>query len=86
MWLCRQIPQRHPQMVSSGAGCVVSRDGKWVAGMSTSHPAFLFVNRQERCIHANPLHPTIAPGKTVEGVSIIHIFWGSLQDFAQRIS
>jgi hypothetical protein len=85
MWLCRMIPQWYPRPVSGGGGCVVSRDGKWVAGMSTQNPAFLFVNRQERCIHANPLHPTIAPGETVEGTSVIHIFRGSLQDFAERI-
>ena len=86
MWLCRVIPQWHPQLVSKGAGCVVSKDGKWVAGMSTQHPAFLFVNRQERCIHANPLHPAIVPGETAEGNSTIHIFRGDLSDFARRIA
>jgi hypothetical protein len=86
MWLCRVIPQWYPQVVSKGGGCVVSRDGRWVAGMRTSNPAFLFVNRRERCIHANPLHATIASGETVEGTSLIHIFRGGRQDFAERIA
>jgi hypothetical protein len=85
LWLCRTIPQWHPQMVSRGAGCVVSQDGKWVAGMSTQNPAYVFVNRQERCIHANPLIPKVAPGETAEGSSIIHIFRGGLEDFSKRI-
>jgi hypothetical protein len=86
MWLCREIRQRHPQVVSKGAGWIVSRDGKWVAGMSTRNPAYLFINRRERCLHANPLHPQIAPGETAVGESTIHIFRGNLEDFAERMT
>jgi len=84
LWLGRKIPQHHPQTVSRGCACVVSKDGKWIAGMSTRTPAYAFHNRRERCVHADPLLGTVAPGATIEGTSEIHIFRGSLADFMNR--
>jgi hypothetical protein len=80
-WLCRRIPQRYPQAVTSGCGCVTSSDGKWVAGMTTPRPAFVFNNRRERCIHADPFMGEVVPGQTVEGASTIHVFRGNLEAF-----
>ena len=82
-WLCRRIPQRYPQAATSGCACVVSTDGKWVAGMTTRTPAFVFNNRRERCIHANPLMGDVMPGETVEGASTIHVFPGTIETFME---
>jgi hypothetical protein len=83
-WLFQQIPQRHPQAVSKGCACVVSANGNWVAGMTAPNPAFVFTNRRERCVHADPLLGDIAPGETAEGVSHIYILRGPLEGFAER--
>ncbi len=84
MWLGRKIPQHHPQVVSKGCACVVSKDGSWIAGMTTRVPAYAFHNRRERCIHADPFLGTVVPGATIEGISTIHIFRGTLADFMKR--
>jgi hypothetical protein len=90
-WICREfIPQRHPQVLSKGCACVVSSDGNWIAGMATDRPAYVFNNRgkpgtgQWRCIHADPLIGTVAPGETAEGTSMIYIFRGTLASFTKR--
>jgi len=84
LWLCRKIPQWHPQMVSRGCACVVSADGEWVAGMATDSPAYVFVNRVKRCVHADPLLPAVGPGETVEASSTIHILGGGVAEFARQ--
>jgi hypothetical protein len=84
LWLGRKIPQHHPQIVSRGCACVVSKDGNWIAGMSTRTPAYAFHNRKERCVHADPFLGTVPPDATIEGTSEIHIFRGSLADFMDR--
>ncbi|MDO8682548.1 MAG: hypothetical protein Q7N50_03605 [Armatimonadota bacterium] len=86
MWLCRTIKQHHPQMASHGAMCVLSKDGKWVAGMTSPNPAYLFNNRQQHCIHADPLLGTVGPGQVAQGVSALHIFRGSVEDYERRLS
>ena len=80
MWVCRRIGQFHPQVVSRGCACVVSSDGCWVAGMTAENPAYVFANRRERCIHADPLLGRVGPGETGTGTSSIHIFRGGLVD------
>lgn len=85
LWVCRQIRQNHPQEVSRGAVCVVSSCGQWVAGMTSARPAYVFNNRRECCIHADPLLGTIEPGETMQGVSTVHIFRGSVKDFDARL-
>jgi len=82
-WLCRRIPQRHPQVISKGRGCVVSSDRNWIAGMTTEAAAFVFNNRRERCIHADPFVKSIAPGSTAEGTSTIYIVRGTVADFTK---
>lgn len=84
LWACREIQQFHPQTVSQGAACVTSLDQRWVAGVFTPSPAFLFVNRVKTCIHADPLMGTVGPGQTGEGLMSIHIFRGTPADFAKR--
>lgn len=84
LWLGRKIPQHHPQVVSRGCACVVSKDGRWIAGMTTRTPAYAFHNRRERCVHADPFLGTVGPGKTMDGISTIHIFRGTLKDFMNR--
>lgn len=84
LWVCRQIPQWHPQVVARGCGCVISRDGQWVAGMSTPRPAYVFNNRRKRCLHADPLLGTVAPGESAEGGAAIYVFRGGLGDFSAR--
>jgi hypothetical protein len=81
----RLVGQTHPQIVDYGAGCVVSKDGKWVAGMSAAKPAYVFCNRKERCIHANPLYDPVPPGQTAEASSRIHIMRGGVADFASAV-
>lgn len=81
LWLCREIPQWHPCRLARGAACVVSRDGRWVAGMSAEAPAFVFVNRRERCVHANAVVERVAPGETAVARSTIHIMRGGLPEF-----
>jgi hypothetical protein len=83
-WVAREIQQQHPQIVSTGCACVVSKDGKWVAGMTTRTPAYVFHNRRERCIHTDPLMGTVPAGASTEGVSTIYIFRGTVADFAKR--
>ncbi len=84
LWLGKKIPQHHPQVVSKGCACVVSRDGKWIAGMTTRVPAYVFNNRRERCIHADPFMGSVRPGETTEGVATIHILRGALADFMKN--
>jgi hypothetical protein len=84
LWLCRKIPQRHPQTVSRGCACVVSSDGRWIAGMAARTPAYVFNNRRERCVHANQLIQSVAPGETTEGISVVYILSGTLDDFTKR--
>jgi len=84
LWLGRKISQHHPQIVSKGCACVVSKDGAWIAGVTTRTPAYVFHNRRERCIHADPFLSTVASGATIEGVTDIHIFRGTLTDFMNR--
>lgn len=86
LWVCRQIKQNHTQEVSRGAACVVSSCGQWVAGMTSSNPAYVFNNRSDCCIHADPLLGTIKPGETTQALSTVHIFRGSVEDFDARIS
>jgi hypothetical protein len=83
MQVVRLVRQTHPQTIDSGAGCVVSSDGNWVAGVSAARPAYVFCNRKERCIHANPVYPPIPPGKTAEASTWIRIMRGSVTDFAR---
>jgi hypothetical protein len=83
MLVVRLVKQTHPQVISFGAGCVVSRDGKWVAGMSSSRPAYVFCNRRERCVHANPVFDDVAPAQTASASSYIHIMRGGVDDFAK---
>ncbi len=84
LWACREIRQRHPQSASGGCACLVSTDGKWIAGITTQKPAFLFNNRQLSCIHADPLMGRVSPGETSEGLSTIFIFPGTKEDFTKR--
>lgn len=84
LWACRQIKQFHPQIVDQGCACVVSKDGKSIVGMTTPTPAYVFVNRKETCIHADPLMGTVPPGGTCVGSSTIYVFRGTLADFAKR--
>lgn len=86
LWVCRKINQNHTQQVSRGAACVVSSCGQWVAGMESSKPAYVFNNRRECCVHADPLLGTINPGATVQDMSSVHIFRGSVEDFEARLS
>ncbi len=83
MQVVRLVRQTHPQVISYGAGCVVSKDGKWVAGISTSRPAYVFCNRRERCLHANPVFDDLAPSQTASASSYIRIMRGGLNDFAR---
>jgi len=73
----RLIKQTHPQVIDYGACCVVSKDGKWVAGVSTQQPAYLFCNRRLRCLHADPLYEPIAPGQTHGPVCLFGLCAGS---------
>ena len=84
LWLGRKISQHHPQIVSKGCACVVSKDGRWIAGMATRTPAYAFHNRRERCIHADPLLGTIPPDTTAEGVATVFIFRGTFTDFTRQ--
>ena len=68
-----------------GAGCVVSRDGRWVAGISCERPAYVFCNRKERCLHANPVFDDLKPGQTARASSYIHILRGDIGDFDRVI-
>ncbi|MDP7253273.1 MAG: hypothetical protein QGF00_26985 [Planctomycetota bacterium] len=86
LWICRTINQSHPQEVCRGAACVESSCGQWVAGMSSARPAYVFNNRRECCIHADPLLGTIEPGETHQDVSTVHICSGSLEDFDARVT
>jgi hypothetical protein len=81
----RLVRQTHPQAIDYGAGCVVSKDGQWVAGVSTGRPAYVFCNRRERCIHANPLYGPIAPGQTAEDTTYIRIMRGGLTEFEKAV-
>jgi hypothetical protein len=85
MNICRLVPQRHPQVIDYGAGCVVSRDAQWVAGVNAEHPAYVFCNRRERCIHANPVYEPIAPGQTARGTTHIRILRGGIADFERAV-
>jgi hypothetical protein len=84
LWACRELRQHHRQVASAGCACLVSADGKWIAGIHTTTPAYLFNNRDLSCIHADPLMGTVPPGETAEGLSTIHIFAGSKDEFMQR--
>jgi len=84
LWACRQLRQHHAEMVSEGFACLVSNDRKWVAGITTQKPAYLFNNRELSCIHADPLMGSVPPGGTAEGLSTIYIFPGSKEDFMER--
>jgi hypothetical protein len=83
MMVVRLVKQTHPQIIDYGAGCVVSKDGRWVAGISSSHPAYVFCNRKERCLHANPVYDEIAPGQTACASSYVRIMRGGVADFAK---
>ncbi len=85
MNVCRLVKQRHPQVVDYGAACVVSKDGRWVLGVSADRPAYVFCNRCERCIHANPLYDPIAPGQTARAATHIRILRGGIADFERTI-
>lgn len=86
LWLGRSIKQQHPQVASRGAMCVVSTDGKWVAGMTSPDPAYVFNNRQQHCIHADPLLGTVGPGQVAQAVNTLWVFRGTLEDFDARTS
>lgn len=86
LWVCRQINQMHSQQLSAGAACVLSSCGQWLAGMASARPAYVFNNRRQCCIHADPLLGTVAPGRTTHCLSTVHIFRGSLEDFDARLS
>jgi len=77
----RRVHQLHPRMVDSGAACVVSKDGRWVAGTYSTRPAYVFCDRRERCIHANPLYDPIGPRETAVASTYIRIMRGSVADF-----
>lgn len=83
--LGQRVNQFHRQMADYGAACVVSKDGKWVAGAYSDRPAYLFCNRRERCIHANPFYDPIGPGETAVESTYIRIMRGSVVDF-QRVA
>lgn len=85
MEIVRRVGQVHPQVVAYGAGCVMSRDHEWIAGMYCPDPAYVFCNRRERCIHANPLFPTLAPGETASASSYILITKGGVADFERSV-
>lgn len=84
LWACREIRQHYAETVSGGCACLVSNDRKWVAGITTQKPAYLFNNRELSCIHADPLMGRVPPGGTAEGLSTIYIFPGTKEDFLER--
>lgn len=83
MRVVRLVRQRHRQMIDYGAGCVVSKDGQWVAGITCTRPAYVFCNRKERCLHANPVFDDLGPGQTAWASSYIRILRGNPADFAR---
>ncbi|MBI4578932.1 MAG: hypothetical protein HY718_04465 [Planctomycetes bacterium] len=86
MMVVRLVKQTHPQMIDAGAGCVVSTDGEWVAGISCEHPAYVFCNRKERCLHANPVFDDAEPGATARASSYVRIMRGGVAEFARAIA
>lgn len=84
LWACRQLRQRYADPASTACACLASADGRWVAGIHTQQPAYLFNNRDLSCIHADPLLGTVLPGGSAEGFSAIHIFPGRIEDFVKR--
>lgn len=84
LWVCREITNHCPRHLSHGSICVASKDAQWVVGMTSPDPAYVFNNPGLPCIHADPLLGTIEPGATAEGVSVIHVFRGTVEDFAER--
>lgn len=85
MNVCRLVKQRHPQVADYGAACVVSKDGRWVLGVNADRPAYVFCNRCERCIHANPVFEPIAPGQTARAATHIRILRGGIADFERLV-
>jgi len=84
LWLLSQIKNRYSGKLDHGSVCVVSSDGRWIAGMTAPQPAYVFNNPGLPCIHADPLLGDVAPGKTGEGRSILHVFKGTIDDFSER--
>lgn len=84
LWVLKEIKNRYSEKLDHGSICVVSTDGKWVAGMTAPRAAYVFNNAGLPCIHADPLLGDVAPSKSREASSIIHIFKGSVNDFAER--
>jgi hypothetical protein len=84
LWACRELRQHYAETMSGAYACLVSKDRKWVAGMATRKPAYLFNNRELSCIHADPLMGSVPPGETAEGLSTIYIIRGTKEDFVER--
>jgi hypothetical protein len=84
LWVGTQITSHYPNELAHGSICVVSHDGEWIAGMTAPKPAYVFNNAGLPCIHADPLLGDVPPGESAEAGSVIHIFKGSLKDFAAR--
>lgn len=84
LWLGRTIDQTHSQAIKQCAVCVVSQNNQWVAGITTYRAGYVFVNRRERCIHANPVYDFIPPGDTASERCIIHIMKGDVSTFKKE--
>lgn len=84
LWVSREIPQRYAQVLSQGRACVISTDRRWIAGVTTPRPAYVFNNRVHSCIHADPLMGSVPPGTTAEGGMTVYIFRGTIGDFERR--
>jgi hypothetical protein len=78
---------RYPQTLSNGSACVVSIDGKWVAGISAEPAAYVYINSEDspkfhwRSIHADPWIRVIEPGQAVLAETAIQVFRGTTQEF-----
>ncbi len=85
MQVVRRVGQTHPQIIRYGAAAVTSRDGQWVAGVYARRAAYVFCNRRERCIHANPLYDPIRPHRTASTSTYVLIMRGELADFEKAV-
>ena len=80
LWVARQIRQVHPLRLATGSACMLSKDGKWVAGITTPTPAYVFNNAGLPCLHADPLLGNIEPGQSASASSFLHVLRGSLKE------
>jgi len=81
MVVVQRVDQLHRRIVDYGAACVVSKDGEWVAGAYSARPAYVFCNRRDGCVHANPYYDPIGPGEMAVESTYIRIMRGSVADF-----